>query len=207
MLRLHGFTTQNTLKALYVFEEAGVEYEFKYVNLYKGEHKGEDFQKLTLVGKVPVLQIGDDSIFESGAICRYVANQAPSSLYPQDALQRAKVDQWMDFFSIHLGKWLSTLFFENVIREKAGMGQPDTAKCDEAHNFCLEQMALIDAHLTDNKYFTGDTLTIADLFAFAYIEQVRTFDFSLDAFTHVKAWFENLDTRESVVRGRKKAGL
>lgn len=204
MYRLHGFPTQNSLKPLYVLEELGVEYEFQYVDLFQGEHKGEAFLKLNPVGKVPVLEFGDESIFESGAICRYVANQAGSPLYPQDALARGKVDQWMDFFSLHLGKWLSTLFFENVIKEKAGAGQPDAEKCDEAYNFTLEQMAIIDAHLANNKYFIGDTLTIADLFAFAYIEQVKAIDFSLDKYPHVKAWFDGFDSRDSIARVRSK---
>ncbi len=206
MYRLYGFSTQNTLKTLYVLEEVGADYEFQYMNLFKGEHKTESFLKLNPMGKVPVLQIDDDSLFESGAICRYVANQARSSLYPEDKLLRAKVDQWLDFFSMHLGKWLSTLFFENVIKEKAGMGEPDSEKCEEANKFSLQQMAIINDHLAKNKYFIGDGLTIADLFAFAYIEQVETFDFSWQDFPHVKVWFDSLNNRDSIKRARKIVG-
>lgn len=204
MYRLFGFNTQNTLKTLYVLEELRIDYDFKYVDLFKGEHKQEDFLKLNPMGKVPVLQSGDDSLFESGAICRYVANQAQSPTYPEAKMQRAKVDQWLDYFSIHLGKWLSTLFFENVIKEKAGFGERNAENCEEAHKFALQQMAVIEDHLAKNEYLTGDALTIADLFAFAYIEQVRTYEFPLEDFPHVKAWFDNLEGRDSIKRARAK---
>jgi len=204
MYHIYGFSTQNTLKIIYVLEELGIDYDFTYMDLFKGEQKQESFLKLNPFGKVPVLTSNGDSIFESGAICRYVANQAGSPLYPEDKLQRAKVDQWVDFFSIHLGKWLSTLFFENIIKEKANLGQADAEKCEEAHKFARQQITIVNDHLAGNKYFIGDTLTIADLFAFAYIEQVETFDFSWNDFPHVKAWFDDLNNRDSIKKGRNK---
>jgi len=204
MYHLYGFNSQNTMKTLYVLEELGTEYNFTFMNLFKGDNKQEDFLKLNPMGKVPVLQINDDSLFESGAICRYVANQAQSPLYPEDKLQRAKVDQWMDYFTCHLGRWLNVLYFENFIKEKANMGQPDPENCAEADKFSLQQMAIIDSHLTDNDYLAGDHMTIADICAFAYIEQVKFFDFSWQDFPHVKAWFDKLAQRDNVKRAREK---
>lgn len=207
MYTLFGFSTQNTLKVLYVLEEVGVDYKFTFVDLFKGAHKQESFQKLTPVGKVPVLQNGDDALFESGAICRYVAHEAHSPLYPEAPWQRAQIDQWMDFFSIHLGKWLSSLFFENVIREKAGFGQPNAKNCEEANKFVLEQMAVIESHLTNADYLAGEKLSLADLFAFAYVEQVKYFEFSWQDFPRTKAWHDRLDQRDSIQRARKKVAV
>ena len=39
MYRLHGFFTQNTMKPLYVLEELGVDYEFRFVDLVKRENR------------------------------------------------------------------------------------------------------------------------------------------------------------------------
>lgn len=207
MMQLYGFFTQNTLKTLYVLEQVGSDYEFIYMNLLKGEHKSDDFIKLNPLGKVPVLTHGGQSLFESGAICRYVANEANSDLYPQDKMHLALVDQWMDFFSNHLGRWLNTLFFEKIIKPKADMGDTDEAACAEAVKYSAGQFAVVDAHLAQNAYFTGDDLTIADLFAFAYIEQVQAIDMPLDNFPNVKAWFDDIEALDSIARARKKVRL
>ena len=110
----------------------------------------------------------------------------------------------MDFFSCHLGRWLSTLYFENIIKEKANLGNRSKANCEEAESFANQQFAVVDKLLSENSYLTGETLTIADLFAFAYIEQVEDYNFSIDEYPNVKAWYEKLQNRESILKGRQK---
>ena len=204
MYRLLGFATQNTMKTLYVLEELGVDYEFQFVDLMKGENKKEAFLKLNPVGKTPVLQHNDDSLFESGAICRYLANVEESPLYPTNKLQRGKVDQWMDFFSCHLGRWLSALYFEKIIKGKVAMGSPSAEKCAEAESFIQQQLTIVNNWLKGRKYFTGDQLTIADLFAFAYVEQKEAVGLSLKECPQVQAWFNSVEKRESIQRARKR---
>ena len=204
MFRLYGFFTQNSLKALYVLEESGVEFEFDFVNLAEGEQKTEEFAQKTPVGKVPVLEHDGEYLFESGAICRYVANATDSPLYPADKMQRARVDQWMDFFSCHLGRWFSTLYFEVVIKPKFNLGEPDIAGIEEAKTFATQQLSMLDVQLEKSDWLANDALSIADLFAFAYIEQHKTVDFSLDEFPNVQAWFERIESRESIANARAR---
>jgi hypothetical protein len=97
MYRLHGFFTQNSMKALYVLEELGVDYEFCFVDLAKGENRTDSFRRKTPAGRVPVLEHDGEFLFESGAICRYVAGVEHSPLFPADKLERARVDQWMTY--------------------------------------------------------------------------------------------------------------
>ncbi|MGJ8669630.1 MAG: glutathione S-transferase family protein [Oceanococcus sp.] len=204
MLTLHGFRTQNSLKTLYTLEELGTTYEFRFVDLFKGEHKRPEFQKLNPVGKVPVLQTEDGNLFESGAICRYVANLSSSPLYPQGKFQRALVDQWMDFMSCHLGRWFNTLYFEQAIKATVGMGEPNQAAVDEATTFASQQLKMLDGHLQSKQYFLGEQLTIADLFAYAYIEQAAAVEFSLDEYPEVSRWLQSIAARESIARAKAK---
>lgn len=204
MFKLYGFSTQNSLKALYVLEELNLEFEFCYVDLFKREQLSESFRQKTPIGKVPVLEHDGEFLFESGAICRYVANVAQSSLYPEDKLERARVDQWMDFFSCHLGRWLSKLFFELIIKEKAGMGEPDEAGCDEAMKFANDQFKMLDDLFEHSSWLANDTLSIADLFAFAYVEQIRPIKFSLDDYPNVSEWLGRVESLDSISRARAR---
>src|SRR5210317_2206587 len=123
MYRLHGFYTQNTMKVLYVLEEVGVEFEYRFVDLMKGENRSDAFRAMTPVGKVPVLEHDGAFLFESGAICRYAAGVAQSPLYPADKLDRARVDQWMTYFTCHPGRWLTNLYYEKIMKPAAGLGE------------------------------------------------------------------------------------
>jgi len=204
MYQLLGFPTQNTKKTLYVLEELNTEYEYKYINLFEGDNKKESFLKFNPMGKVPTLVHAGDSLFESGAICRYIANVEKSQLYPENNLQRAKVDQWMDYFSCHLGRWLSTLYFEKIIKAKADLGEINEDSCAEALKFITQQFNYVDQNLKSNVYLTGEKLSIADLFAYAYIEQTTDIAYSLDDFPHVKLWSEKLSKRKSIINVNNK---
>lgn len=198
MYRLYGMPTQNTLKAAYILDAIGVKYEYQFVNLGKGEHKSEAFLKINPVGKVPALKHNDFCMFESGAICRYIANAENSSLYPDDKIERAVADQWLDFFSNHLGRWLSVLFFEKSLKSKMGMGEPNVAKCEEALNFTNQQIVSVEQLLGHNMYFGGKKLSIADFVAYAFIEQTKAIGFDLSAYPNTNAWFKKMEQLDSI---------
>jgi glutathione S-transferase len=202
MYRLHGFFTQNSMKPLYVLEELGVEYEFCFVDLAKGENRSEAFRRKTPVGKVPVLEHGGEFLFESGAICRYLASVEHSPLFPADPLERARVDQWMTYFTCHPGRWLSKIFFERMIKPRAGLGEPDEAGCAEAARFANLQIKVVEDWLEDRDWLANGALSIAEPFALAYLEQARLIDFSLEPYPRVRHWLARLEARESTARAR-----
>ncbi|GKC79225.1 glutathione S-transferase, partial [Tanacetum coccineum] len=52
------------------------------------------------MGKVPVLETPEGSVFESNAIARYVARG--SSLFGSSAIEYGQIEQWIDFSSFEL---------------------------------------------------------------------------------------------------------
>ena len=202
MFRLHGFFTQNTLKTLYVLEEIGAEYEFCYVDLTRGANRSDDFRSMTPIGKVPVLEHDGDVLFESGAICRYAASVVKSPLFPADKLERARVDQWMTFFTCHPGRWLTNLYWEKVMKPAAGLGETNEASCEESLRFASAQLKAVERHLGGRDWLANDTMSIAEPFALAYLEQAAPVGFDLGAFPRVKQWFERLEARETTATVR-----
>lgn len=204
MYHLFGFPTQNTLKVLYVLEELNVAYDYRYVDLYKGEQKRSPIIDLNPHAKVPVLEHDGKGLFESGAICRYLANNEQSHLYPSKPWQRAMVDQWLDFFSIQLGRHLSRLFFEKVFKPSINLGKPNETVIKETTHYALEQLSVVDSTMEESHYLANNQLSIADLFALAYMEQVIPLDLSLNEYPNIESWFKRLDALPSVKRARNK---
>ncbi|XP_024638283.1 glutathione S-transferase zeta class isoform X2 [Medicago truncatula] len=69
----------------------GLKYEYKAVDLFKGEQYHPDFLKLNPVGFVPVLVDGPAVIFDSFAIIMYLEDKFPQQhpLLPTDIHKRA----------------------------------------------------------------------------------------------------------------------
>ncbi len=204
MFRLHGFFTQNSLKAVYVLEAIGTGFDYQFVNLAEGQQKTPEFLAMNPVGKVPVLEHDGKYLFESGAICRYVGNVTGSDLYPTDPYERGVVDQWIDYFTCHPGRWLTTLYFQNVIKPRFGLGDPDADAIEEATKFAGQQLKVVDEALAGSEWLANGRESIADYFAFAYVEQEKHIDFSIDDFPNLKAWYEKLDASDVIARARAR---
>ncbi|RCV88892.1 glutathione S-transferase family protein [Billgrantia montanilacus] len=99
MITLYGFPNSRSLRAVWVLEELGVEYDYRHVDMMAGEGQGEAHLARHPDGKVPVLEEGELTLFESTAICRYLAERhgEPDGLLPASIEGRARVDQWMSF--------------------------------------------------------------------------------------------------------------
>ncbi|CAN6543404.1 unnamed protein product [Malus baccata var. baccata] len=68
----------------------GLKYEYKAVNLLKGEQLSPEFRKLNPVGYVPVLVDGDTLVADSFAILMYLEEKYPQHpLLPPDLQKKA----------------------------------------------------------------------------------------------------------------------
>ena len=209
MYHIHGINfSSNTAKTVYVAEELGIKYEYTNIDMSKQEQKTEDHLKRHPFGKVPTLTHDGKTLFESGAICRYMASVEGSDLYPTgDNYARCQIDQWMDFFSVHLGKWLNTYAFEKVARKQLDFGEPNVKAMEEAQGYIETQLPVINEHLSQGPHFANGKLSIADHFAFSYMENAELGQIPMDKYTHVNNWYSALKQRDSIKNAKKKMGL
>jgi glutathione S-transferase len=75
VLKLHGFKFSTcTQRVLTVLAEKGVtDFEIVSINLPAGEHRREPFISMQPFAKIPVLEDDGFFVYESRAICRYIA--------------------------------------------------------------------------------------------------------------------------------------
>jgi maleylacetoacetate isomerase len=72
----------------------GINYEYKAVNLLKGDQKKPEYLKVNPMGAIPALVIDGHTLCESVAICEYLEETRPTpALLPKEPTKRAKVRQ------------------------------------------------------------------------------------------------------------------
>ena len=111
---------------------------------------------------VPVIQDGDFVMWESNAICRYLAREQPrSTLLPEGAQARALVEQWMDWQATELNTAWRYAFLA-LSRKSAAHADPKAiAASVESWN---QHMRLLDQHFAQGGQFaTGEFFTLADV--------------------------------------------
>ena len=72
MLKVHFVANTRAGRVIWLLEELGLEYEVNIMPFTKEGLKSEEHRSRHALGRVPVLEDGDISIFESGAIIDYI---------------------------------------------------------------------------------------------------------------------------------------
>ncbi len=149
------------------------------------------FGSLSPLGKVPLLQVDDEVIFESAVICEYLDETIAPRLHPADPLKRARHRAWIEFGSAILG----TIWGFNTATDPEAL----EAKRKELQSKC----EVMEKALQEGPYFAGEAFSLVDA-AFAPI--FRYFDVydgiaDLGVFADtpkVRAWRQALAARPSV---------
>ncbi|MCB9229321.1 MAG: glutathione S-transferase family protein [Deltaproteobacteria bacterium] len=74
----------------------------------------------------------------------------------------------------------------------------------KALTFTRKLMPVLDHLLKKESYISGDSISIADLFAFAYIEQADDIGLSLSPYPEIKKWSDTIKKRNSIQISRQK---
>ena len=105
----------------WMLEEVGVPYELATLDMSKGEHKAPDYLKIHPHGAVPALVDGDVALFESAAICAYLADKFPEKKLapPVGTAARGLYYQWMFYSMATLEPPLLEIFVNTVMLPEA----------------------------------------------------------------------------------------
>jgi glutathione S-transferase len=111
---------------------------------------------------VPVIQDGEFVLWESNAICRYLAGKQPrSTLLPEDPRLRAQVEQWMDWQATELNNAWRYAFLALVRKH------PDYTQAKDIADSLMSwhrHMKMLDDHFAHGgQFITGEFFTLADV--------------------------------------------
>ena len=197
MLKIYGAKTFNAVKAVLSAEEAGVDYEYVAMDFSKGDHKSPEYMQIHPLGKIPAMEHNGHPIFESNNMCRYIANISDSDLYSKEALEASTIDQMVDFIGYHTGRWITTYFFQEIVKKAFHGADPDPEEIAEAAGFLDGQLPYLDGILAENEFLCGDHMTIADCVALAMSMAHEYTSFSIENYSNIKRWYAQIKARPS----------
>jgi len=174
-----------SLGPLFTAEATNQSYEKELVDLQTGAHKAPEYLAVNPYGRVPGLKDGDFSMGESGAIMRYLARG--SALYPNDARQQAKIDQWSDFAVHHVRTNVARVQFNRVIAPMMG-ADVDESSIALGLKFLGDNLPHVEHRLSESSFLAGDTMTLADISLIAALEPENTAQLDLSPYPNLQKW-------------------
>ncbi|MFH2201660.1 MAG: glutathione S-transferase family protein [Elusimicrobiota bacterium] len=173
----------------------GLEYKYEVLNMRGGEHKQPEHMRRHPAGKVPAIDDDGFTLFESGAIMRYLADKADSPLYPRDPRRRAFVDQWLDFAGYHVRNAVGRLLFNRVFAP--AMKLPvDEQSLKDGSKFLDQFLPVVETQLGKNKYFAGEEFSLADIALLGALDPAEVCGVDLAPYPSIVKWRDELRSRD-----------
>ena len=155
-------------------------------------NKPDWFLQISPLGKVPVLKIDGNILFESAVINEYLDEITPPSMHPGDPLQKAVNRAWIEF-----GSELSNLSFRMVMTD-------DEEVVDQSLQALRDKFEFLDKNLTAAPFFNGAAFSLIDA-AYApvfirieYLLKQAVDDVIPAGCSRVLAWSDAILARSSV---------
>lgn len=162
-MKLYEFAFTRSIRARWMLQELGVDFEPISVNLFAGEASRPEFLKLNPAAKIPVLVDGDLVLTESAAILLYLGEKYRRFL-PTDARGRAEVNRWLLFTVTELEQPLWRIAKNRNLYPEEQRLAADIPLASED----FRRMAdVAEKHMQGRKFVVGDDVTVAD-FVLAY---------------------------------------
>lgn len=196
-IRLYGFATfDRSAKVRWLLTEMGIAFEDRWLDNEKKEQESPAFLKLNPMGRIPVAEIGEQVMFESGAICAYLADlhldkgMAPALTAPE----RADYQKWMYFASATVDAIQSRI----MIIEDIPPGEVQKAKEKALQEELRDALAALDQALSKSSFLVGNRFSAADicvsyqLFWLRLWPELKTV---MDSYPRVEAYLDRMVAR------------
>lgn len=138
--------------------------------------------------KVPMIDHDGFILGEAHAIVRYLATRYDTAAdwYPTALERRARVDQWLDWQALRLGRLAAELVRQRRFRPAT----PDESACAEAGRLLALILPELDMELKTSPFVCGHTPSLADIAIFTSVDYLFLAGFDLARFGALATWFE-----------------
>ena len=197
MLTLYHSPQSRSIRPRWLLEELGVPHEVKLVSLQAGDNKKPEYLKLNPNGTVPTLIDGDLVLFESAAICQYLADKFPEKkLAPAVGTpERGKYYQWIHYAMSGLEPPAVTVFLHT-------MQLPEAERVPQLVQTARTQLGatikVVDDALAGREWMLGSQFTAADVMIGSTLVWAQMMGLVGDQYPNVSAYLARCAARPAL---------
>lgn len=196
-MKLYYVPLTRSTRPRWVLEELGVPYELVRLDPKNGETRTPEHTRRHPLQHVPVLEDGALTLFESVAICLYLAEKHPERglLPPAGSIERALCYQWLSYAMTELEPPTMQVFYERRKDEASRNPAVMEAGKAKAHKAATP----LEERFENNVYMLGETFSVADVVVGSLLALGRRLQL-LEGFPRIDAYVNRLMERPAAKR-------
>ncbi len=189
MITVHGFSPSgNCHKVRLLLEQLGRDYRWIETDSARGATRSPAYLAKNPNGKVPMLELDDGRVLvESNAILCWLAEG--TAFLPHDPWARAQALSWMFFEQYSHETYIAVARF---ISGWTPIDSPRRADLPRLRERGHQALAVMERHLAQHPWFTGDAYGIADIALFAYTGVAPHGGIDLAGYPAIGDWLERV---------------
>jgi glutathione S-transferase len=156
---LYEYKMSRSRQVRWTLQELGLAFEAK-----EGRHllHSEELKTVSPLGKVPAVLINGEPLFESAAICTYLADLVPEKglIAASGTRERALHLQWVSFALSELEAYLWSNARNTFVLPE---DQRITALFKQNAAAFVQNAQALEKHLTDHSYMVADQFSVTDI--------------------------------------------
>ena len=193
MLKLHFAPNSRAGRILWLLEELELPYELNKMAFHPTDLKSEEHKARHPLGRVPVLEDGDISIWESGAIVEYILSRHKNGgLKPEvDSPEYPKYLQWFHYCEGMVMPPMNQIVVQTILLPP---DRRDENVLKQAKNLLTKSLMMVNDNLADKDYLIGN-FSAADLMLGHACFMANRMGCVTDEMTHIKDYVEKISAR------------
>jgi len=196
MFKLYGRNTSiNVQKAAWAMGEAGLDWEWLDKGGVFGTVDVPNYAEINPQIRIPTLDDDGLLVRQSNAIVRYVArNYGQDALLPKDEPTYVEAERWMEWQASDNWRPMVVVFWGLI---RTAPEERNMAAIEENTAILNDQFGLLNDHLADKPYVTGDTFNMGDIPPGAAVYRYYAMDIDRPDYPHLERWYETLQERDT----------
>jgi glutathione S-transferase len=198
MLKVHFVANTRAGRIVWLLEELGLEYEVNIMPFSKEGLKSEEHRSRHALGRVPVLEDGDISIFESGAIIEYILARHKDGGLKPDVNSREFPDylQWFHYCEGMVMPPMNQIVVQTILLPP---DRRDENVLLQAQKLLSKALAPVNEALAGKDYLVGD-FSAADLMLGHSCFMANRLGCVSDEMANIKAYVAKIEARPAFIK-------
>ncbi|WP_415402930.1 glutathione S-transferase family protein [Tateyamaria sp. SN3-11] len=193
MLKLYFAPKSRAVRAAWMLEELGLEYELISYALGDPAMRGPEFRAIHPMGRVPVLEDGDVRVMESGAILEYLITRHGDGRFrpAADSADYPAYLQWLHYAEGMLMPPVNSYMVETFFLPPERQSEVHAKR---AKKLLGHMLGAVEDALEGRDYLAGD-FSAADIMTGSAVMSARTIGLDFSDLPSLRAYIERLEAR------------
>lgn len=193
-MKLYHAPGTRSVRIVWLLEELGLPYELELHKLGDPRMRSPEYLKVHPMGRVPALEDGDFTLFESTAIVQYlIAKHSDGRMAPGVASPHfAEYLQWLHYAEGMIMPPVNIIVVETILLPPERMNQVNV---DRAKKLLRRMLTAVDAHMEGREFIAGDFSGADIMTGHACTVATRRLGTDISDMANVAAYVERLNER------------